>query len=62
MTQPSEVDAVPDATPSEQHELLELAEAMRDLAERATHTDGPRALEELVNITSNASPRRPGRV
>lgn len=56
MTQPPEVDTVPNGTPSEQHELLELAEAMRDLAERATHTDGPLALEELVKVAIERIP------
>ena len=56
MTQAPEVDTVPDETRSEQHELLELAEAMRDLAERATHTDGPQALDELVNIAIERIP------
>ena len=56
MTHPSDVDTFPNGPPSEQHELLELAEAMRELAERATHTDGPEALQELVSITIERIP------
>lgn len=56
MSHPPEVDAGPGEPSSDQHELLELAEAMRDLAERATHADGPLALEELVKIAIERIP------
>ena len=37
-------------------ELLDLAEAMRDLADRATTVEGPPALDDLVNLAVERVP------
>ena len=54
MLQPSDATTKPEQLPW--GELLDLAEAMRDLADRATDAEGLPALDDLVNLAVERVP------